>query len=223
MPYDFGRVPLAFAAGAAVGGWLVGLVSAWLTELLQRQDGLPAAGHGPLVRDALVQGSLAVVWAVLAFRGTSDGPEWRWLVSAAVAVPIVQVAITDLRHRYVYTAVAVIGLVLGLAAGWLLHGNVWWQWPAGAIGGLVFFLVLYVVGRLAYRGQEPLARGDITIATMIGGIAGPQTATALVLGILFSGLFAVGVLIARRSRHVFLPYGPGLCLGGLVTLLMSAS
>jgi prepilin signal peptidase PulO-like enzyme (type II secretory pathway) len=89
------------------------------------------------------------------------------------------------------------------------------------VGGLVLFVILYVAGRLAYKGQEPLARGDITIAAMIGAVAGPQTATALVLGIIFSGLFAVAVLIAQRSRHVFLPYGPGLCLGGLVALFMS--
>src|SRR6266540_158096 len=63
-----------------------------------------------------------------------------------------------------------------------------------------------------------LARGDITIAMMVGAGAGACTLSALVYGVLASGLFAVGVLVARRSRHSFLPYGPGLCLGGLITL-----
>ncbi len=53
---------------------------------------------------------------------------------------------------------------------------------------------------------------------MVGAGAGACTLSALVYGVLASGLFAVGVLVARRSRHSFLPYGPGLCLGGLITL-----
>jgi prepilin signal peptidase PulO-like enzyme (type II secretory pathway) len=213
-----GAVPLALAAAAAVGGWLAGLLSAWLTDLLQVQDGLPSASRGPLVRDPLVQAGLAVVWAVFALRAIEQ--DWRGPAAAAVlAVPIVQVAVTDLRHRYVYTVVALVGLVLGLLLGGVLHADAWWNWPLGALGGLLLFLALYWVGRVAYRGQEPLARGDITIAAMVGAMAGPQTPMALVLGILFSGVFAVAVLIARRSRHVYLPYGPGLCLGALVTLL----
>jgi prepilin signal peptidase PulO-like enzyme (type II secretory pathway) len=213
-------VPLAVAAAAAVGGWLVGLLSAWLTDLLQVQDGLPSARRGPLVVDPLVQVCLAVVWAVFAVRAIEQ--DWRGPAAAAVlAVPIVQVAVTDLRHRYVYTLVALVGLLLGLVLGGVLHPEAWWLWPLGAVGGFLLFLVLYWAGRLAYRGQEPLARGDITIAAMVGAMAGPQTPMALVLGILFSGLFAAGVLVARRSRHVYLPYGPGLCLGALVTLLVS--
>ena len=210
-----------FALGAAIAGWLAGLVSAWLTDLLQMQDGLPSVARGPLVRDLLVQAGLAAVWAILAVRAADQ--DWRWLAAAVLAVPIVQVAVTDLRHRYVYTVVAAVGLVLGLALGAVLHPDAWWLWPAGALGGSALFALLYVAGRLVYRGEEPLARGDITIAAMVGAIAGPQTPAALVLGIIFSGLFALAVLVVQRSRHVFLPYGPGLCLGGLVTLFLAPS
>ena len=72
--------------------------------------------------------------------------------------------------------------------------------------------------KLLYRGREPLARGDITIAAMVGAGAGACTVNALVIGVLCSGIFAVGVLIAKRKSNVFMPYGPGLCLGGLITL-----
>ena len=77
------------------------------------------------------------------------------------------------------TVVALLGLELGLLLGGVLHPEAWWLWPLGAVGGFVLFLALYWVGRLAYRGQEPLARGDITIAAMVGGMSGPQTPMAL--------------------------------------------
>ena len=48
-----------------------------------------------------------------------------------IAVPLVQVAVTDLRTRYVYTVVAVIGAVIGLAFGWQVHSAPWWAGLAG--------------------------------------------------------------------------------------------
>jgi prepilin signal peptidase PulO-like enzyme (type II secretory pathway) len=201
---------------AALVGWCLGFLSAFLTDWLQAQDELPSAAHGRLVRDVAVQVGSALVWAAAPLL--IDGVWWRWVAAAVIAVPLVQVAVTDFRHRYVYTIVAAIGAALGLGLGWLVHGYDWWWGAIGAAGGLLSFLVVYGIGRLMYRGEEPLARGDVTIAAMVGAGAGTCTLNALVLGILFSGLFAIGVLVLRRSRHAMLPYGPGLCLGALVTL-----
>jgi prepilin signal peptidase PulO-like enzyme (type II secretory pathway) len=209
---------------AAAGGWLAGLISAWLSDLLQVQDGLPSAARGPLVRDLLVQLPLAGIWAALAVRGLDQ--DWRWLAAAVLTVPIVQVAVTDLRHRYVYTVVAGVGLVLGLGLGWLVNQAAWWWGPLGALIGFAMFGLFFLLGRFLYRGrldEEPLASGDITIATMVGAIAGPQALTALIIGIFASALFSLAVAVAKRSLRVYLPYGPGLCVGGLITLLFASS
>jgi prepilin signal peptidase PulO-like enzyme (type II secretory pathway) len=138
-----------------------------------------------------------------------------------VAVPLIQVAVTDFRTRYVYTIMAGIGAVLGLAFGWQVHSveMPWWASPAGAVGGFIAFGFLWLLGRLIYRGRvEAMARGDITIAAMVGAGAAGCTPQALFLGVLLGGLIAVGLLLGRRSRHATMPYGPGLCLGGLVVL-----
>jgi prepilin signal peptidase PulO-like enzyme (type II secretory pathway) len=96
-----------------------------------------------------------------------------------------------------------------------------WYWSlAGALVGAVGFGALYGLGRLVYRGGEPMARGDVTIAAMVGAGAASCVLNALVWGILASGLIALGVWAATRNRHVFMPYGPGLCLGGLATLFL---
>ena len=117
-----------------------------------------------------------------------------------------------------YDTVAVAGAVLGVALGWLVHNYDWWYGLIGAAGGAASFAALYWIGKLLYRGREPLATGDITIAAMVGAGAGACTLSALVIGVLCSGLFALGILIARRRSNIFMPYGPGLCLGGLITL-----
>jgi hypothetical protein len=207
------RIPIALAG--AILGWFLGWLSAWGTEWLDVSEGAAPPDWRKLVRDPLAQGGSALAFVVAALM-LSD---WiRAAEAGLISVPLVQVAVTDLRTRYVYTYVAVIGLLIGLAFGWQVHGVEWWTSVAGALGGFIVFGALWGFGRLIYRGTEPLARGDITIAAMVGAGAAACAGQALVLGVIVSGLFAVGVWIARRSRNVFLPYGPGLCLGGLATL-----
>ncbi len=210
------RLPIAIAA--AVVGWCLGWVSAWLSDWLMVKDDLPRAWRGMLVRDPLVQGGSALVWAATPFLVQGD---WvRWAETGLVAVPLVQVAVTDIRTRYVYSIVAGIGAALGLAFGWQIHSAEmpWWTSLAGAAGGFVAFGLLWLLGRLIYRGREAMARGDITIAAMVGAGAAGCTPQALFLGVLFGALIAVGLLLTGRSRHATMPYGPGLCLGGLAAL-----
>src|SRR5207248_10438200 len=92
----------------------------------------------------------------------------RWAEGAILSVPLVQVAVTDLRTRYVYSVVAGLGLMIGLALGWHFHATDWYWSPIGAVGGGLAFALLYWLGRLMYRGGEPMARGDVTIAAMVG-------------------------------------------------------
>ena len=207
---------IALSALFACGGFLAGLGSARLAEWLHADEERRSAKVG-IVQDPIVQLGLVIVWGLA--PALLAGPWWRVLAGAVLAVPLVQVAVTDLRYRYVYTVVAVGGLALGLALGWLVHGAEPSTGLLGAAGGFVGFGALYAIGRLVYGGQtEPLARGDVTIAAMVGAIACGCTPQALILGVLASGVAALGVLVLRRSRHAFLPYGPGLCLGGLLIL-----
>jgi prepilin signal peptidase PulO-like enzyme (type II secretory pathway) len=196
-------------------GWLSARLTEWLTPA---QDAPKIRWRSWLVRDPLVQAGLAVVWAAIPLLVPGDVV--RWLEGGLLAVPLVQVAVTDLRTRYVYTVVAAIGLGIGLALGWQYHGGPWWSGIAGAVGCGLVFGVLYLLGRLVYRGGEPMARGDITIAAMVGAGAASLALNALVYGVLAGGVLAACVWAVTRSRHSVMPYGPGLCLGGLITLLL---
>ncbi len=200
-------------------GWASAGLTAWLQSV---EDDAGKRSAAPLLRrrllpDPIVQAISALVWAALAVCLT--GGWLRWTEAGLVAVPLIQVAVTDFRTRYVYTVIAWLGTALGLALGWQVHGEQWWTSLAGAAGGFVAFGALYLLGRLIYRGRvEAMARGDITIAAMVGAGSAACTPQALFLGVLTGGVLATGVLIARRSRQGFMPYGPGLCLGGLATL-----
>jgi hypothetical protein len=209
-----------------------------------------------LVRDPIAQGALALIWAVIPL--TISGDLVRWLEAGLLSVPLVQVAVTDLRTRYVYTVIAAGGLVIGLVLGWHFHQDAWWLGVFGALAGALVFLGLYFIGRLIYRGRgvEPMARGDITIAAMVGAGAAACAVQALLYGIFATGALAAALVISvpfraawavlarrrrpvrsgrhlgfrrrlkltwrltSRSMHVYMPYGPGLCVGGLLTLFV---
>jgi prepilin signal peptidase PulO-like enzyme (type II secretory pathway) len=208
------RLPSAIVA--AIVGWCLGWASAWLSAWLHPPEHAPGWPPRWLAPDPLVQVSSALVWAAIPWLVAGD---WlRWAEAGLLSLPLIQVAVTDLRTRYVYTLVAAAGLGLGLAFGWQVHRVDWWWSPAGAVGGGLAFGGLYLLGRLLYRGREAMARGDIGIAAMVGAGAAACTLQALFLGVLISGILAVGVLLVTRSREGSMPYGPGLCLGGLITL-----
>jgi hypothetical protein len=210
------RAAIGIVAGLL--GWCVGWASAWFSAWLHPPDERPARSlRGRLVPDPIVQVVSAAVGAAIPFFVVGD---WlRWAEAGLLAMPLIQVAVTDLRTRYVYTVVAGVGLLLGLAFGWQVHRVDWWTSLAGAAGGFAAFGGLYLLGRLIYRGRvEAMARGDIGIAAMVGAGAAACTVQALFLGVVIGGVLAAGIWAVTRSREGFMPYGPGLCLGGLATL-----
>jgi prepilin signal peptidase PulO-like enzyme (type II secretory pathway) len=206
-----------FALGAALAGWLCGGLSAYAAAWLLFRDGEGRRPRPHLLQDPLVQGVLAVIWLALVL---ARGPTMPSLLCALAAIPLVQVAVTDIRTRYVYTLVAAPGIALGVVASPFMHGSGMLSGVVGAVVGGLVLALMYGLGRLLYRGQEPMARGDVIIGAMVGAIAGPCVAYGLVYGVLAGGLLAAGLWIVHRSGKVVMPYGPGLCLGGLVTLFM---
>lgn len=208
--------------GAAIVGWLLGGASAWLARSLLAADDEPLPPTaGPLAPDPVLQGMTALAFVVVAWV---LGASVRSAAVALAALPLVHVSMVDLRYRVVYALPAVVASVVGMLLIGPLAVRGTWDGPGllaaslGAIGGFLVFLLIWWAGRLLY-GMEALARGDVYIAALVGAFAGAQTPRALVTGIVLSGLYALGTLVVRRSRAAFIPYGPGLCLGGFIALL----
>jgi leader peptidase (prepilin peptidase)/N-methyltransferase len=92
----------------------------------------------------------------------------------------------------------------------------------GVVVGFAIFLAFYLLGRVFYRGGDPMGRGDIEIAALIGAMVGfPRVFSAILLGAVASAVVAAVVLMMRRrGRYDYVPYGPGLCFGALCAFFM---
>ena len=86
---------------------------------------------------------------------------------------------------------------------------------AGGICGALLLLLVVVLSR------GGMGLGDVVLAGLLGFMVGfPMVFIALFLGILAGGIIAAALLISRRKkRKEMIPFGPFLCLGGMLTLL----
>jgi prepilin signal peptidase PulO-like enzyme (type II secretory pathway) len=168
-----------------------------------------------LVPDPLTQGLLGVAWAMIVWIA---GVNWPAAAAALLAIPLVQVGVTDLRWRTVYTTVGVLGLVAAVVLSPTVHDANAWAGALGAVAAFGTVALVAVAGRVAYRGQ-PMGRGDLMIGTIVGAAAGPHAIGVLAAGLVLSGVHAAFLIVAGRSRTAAVPCGPGLCLAGLAVLV----
>lgn len=202
-------------AGGCGLGWLA---SSQALRALGLRRACPTCGAGPARSDVLLELATAGIFGALAFVWPLGS---TLAVQAAFATLLMVILAIDLRHREVYLVLGYGGVALALLVAPLsMSGGLYSAAIGGAVGGLAFG-GLYILGRILYRGGEPLGTGDITIAVLLGAMAGfPGIFTALLVGIFAGGIGAVALLAVGGSRKVFMPYGPALCLGGLWAMLV---
>jgi len=227
-------------------GWIVGTALNAVTHELPRSDRLFARPRCPHCQGVLGLASLTLLPGGRKGRCAGCGAVviaasrslelatavmfgllyWRFdlspalLVYSVYAVVLLVVLAIDLQHRWVYSVICYPAILAGLVLTPVVTDNLL-DGVLGALLGAGIFLGLYWLGRLVYRGREPMGSGDITIAAMIGAMVGPQQVlVALFLGALVVAAVSAVLLATRRARGGdFIPYGAGLCIGALLVLL----
>lgn len=86
------------------------------------------------------------------------------------------------------------------------------------VGGLSLGLFLLIVSLLS----KQMGMGDVKLAFLIGLMTGiPEGVIALFSGIFIGGLAAIFLVLSRlKSRKDYIPYGPYLAAGAILTLVL---
>ena len=196
-------------------------------------DWLPFAGFGTHPLDA-VTGERRTIWqtvfevAVGAYFGAIG---WKFGFSADLfmiilfSLPLLLIGLVDFWTRLIHTKVIYVGIALGIAfAAADGLGSVFDSLLGMALATGVF-IFLFALAILIYRNINvvPFGLGDVYLAAMIGAMVGIDLVLqALVLGIFLAGVILGALLVARTlSRKQAVAYGPYLCLGALLTMLIS--
>lgn len=85
---------------------------------------------------------------------------------------------------------------------------------------MAFFFLAAVLGNALF-GAGAMGGGDVKLAAFVGLVTGyPLVIEAIVLTILIGAAVSLALLIVRaRSLDDYVPYGPFLVAGGIITLL----
>jgi len=181
-----------------------------------------------------------------------------WLVpSKALGIPLGMIVliyfgiiiVIDLEHRLILHPTSLVGAVLGLLVGTLIHSRadgllvgIGKSLLGGLFGSGVMFL-LYQFGTLVARlrarkmqaaGQaedeeEALGGGDVYLAGVLGLMLGwPFIWDALIIGVLLGGavsfLFLLALVVRRRytvdALMTFIPYGPYFIISAFYKLFL---
>ena len=171
-------------------------------------------------------------------------------VSNSLRIYFGVITVIDLEHRLILHPTSMVGAVLGLIVGTVIHSRadgLLLGVGKSLLGGLFGFGVmylLYMLGTLVARyrarrmqasgqaldDEEALGGGDVYLAGVLGLMLGwPFILNALVLGVLLGGLISflfIALLLVRRrysgdALMTFIPYGP-VCSSNATFVLQGA-
>jgi leader peptidase (prepilin peptidase)/N-methyltransferase len=172
------------------------------------------------VRYPLVELASGALWAAMALR---FGPNWALpaylvLVSALLALSLIDLDTFLLPNRIVYPLAVALVALFGLAAVLEDAGDAYVRALLGGLAAFAFFLTVHLV---APRG---MGFGDVKLSFCLGIALGWLSWGSVFLGLFLGFLLGavVGVtLIATgtRTRKDHVPFGPFLAAGTVLAIL----
>ena len=195
-------------------------------------DWLPLSGFGARPLDP-VTGERRSVWqhvfevAVAIYFGAIGwkfGFSFDLVMVVAFSLPLLLIGLVDSWTRLIHTTVIYVGIALGLVFAATDGVSSIVDSILGMLVATGIFIAFFALAILIYRNINvvPFGIGDVYLAAMIGAMVGiDHVLRALVYGIFLAGIILGALLVARvLSRKQAVPYGPYLCLGALLTLLI---
>jgi leader peptidase (prepilin peptidase)/N-methyltransferase len=171
-------------------------------------------------RYPLVELANGVLWAAMALRfGTSWAlPAYLVLVSALLALSLIDLDTFLLPNRIVYPLALALVVLFGLAALLEDAGSDYLRALLGGLAAYAFFLTVHLI---APRG---MGFGDVKLSFALGVALGwlswGTVFLGLFLGFLLGAVVGVALIATKvRSRRDHVPFGPFLAAGTVLAIL----
>jgi leader peptidase (prepilin peptidase)/N-methyltransferase len=193
----------------------------------------PISSRYPLVELAtgLAFAAVAVWFALTRWQATDAASlttsilelvAFLYLAAITIALTLIDLDTHTLPNRIVLPSYLVGGVLLG-AASVITHD--WAQLVTMLAGGAALFALYFVIAIAAPRGG--MGFGDVKLAGVLGLFLGHLGLAQLIVGafaaFLLGGLYAIGLLIARRAgRKSGIPFGPWMLAGAWLGAIIGA-
>jgi leader peptidase (prepilin peptidase)/N-methyltransferase len=199
-------IPVGFAAG-----WFLSVLSA------------SYCGPPSRARRLAIAAVTAVVCAAFGWRFGFDAalPAYLYLAVVGTLLAFIDVAVKRLPDRLTLPSYLVGAALLGVAVPVTGGGGARFGY---ALIGMAVLWLLY--GVQYFFAPSQIGRGDVKLAGVLGlylGWLGQAIwMIGVVLGFMFGGLVAIGLLVSRKaSRKSEMPFGPYMIAGAITAMLIS--
>ena len=151
-------------------------------------------------------------------------------VSLPLLAFLALVTIIDIEHRAVLIETDIIGFVLGIVYGLIIHSPV--EMILGGVAGAGTMTVIYfggilfnrILGRIRHQemNEVALGLGDVFVCGYLGLIMGwPHIVGMIVIAIILGGIFSLGYILVKlitKKYEAFsaIPYVPFLILAAVI-------
>ncbi len=167
--------------------------------------------------------AVELMMALLSFAlYRSFGLSPAFLVYFIFCAALLAIIFIDLRHQIIPDVISLPGIVLGLAASFLVPGLSWQDSLLGLLlGGGIFYAIAagyYLLARRAGMGG-----GDIKLLAMIGAFLGWRALPFVIFAsALMGSVIGIGAMIKqKKGGKTVIPYGPFLAVASYLYLFFS--
>lgn len=141
------------------------------------------------------------------------------------SLPLLVIGLVDYWTRLIHSVVILAGIGVGLLFALQDGPRGLAESALAMVLAALAFGLFFVAAIVIYKNPKasPFGLGDVYLAAMIGAMVGlDDVVRALFLGMLIAGVVLGGLLVAKvLDRKQTVAYGPYLCLGALLTLVLS--
>ena len=157
---------------------------------------------------------------------------WKWddsrqlLFAVLSAIPLLLILIIDLRGNVLYLNSIVLAFVVAAILGFIDGPRATGSAMVGLIGSVGIAVAFFALSRWVFGSMKfkvtAVGLGDVYIAAAVGAIVrGDGIVPAFVIAVILAVIASIILpIVSKSARHRATAYGPYLCLGGLITLLL---
>ena len=187
-----------------------------MADQLVEQKGSGGLGRNEPLR-IIAAVLLVALWAA---NLAVDHTKVQTVLGFVLLAVLVRVTISDLEERRIKNVVTIPAAIAAFVIGLVLNPS---GLPGQVVAGVATgaFLTLFAV-----LSRGGLGMGDAKLGVVLGLYLSRYVVVAMVVGLVTSAIFSLGVLAVRGirvGRKTSIPLGPFLALGGVVAVLAGPS
>lgn len=188
-----------------------------LRARVDRSTGLPQSRWRPVFEVAVA--------AYFGVAAAQLGESHELKAVLVFSLPLLVIGLVDYWTRLIHSVVILAGVGVGLLFALRDGPRGLAESALAMVLAALAFGLFFVAAIVIYKNPKasPFGLGDVYLAGMIGAMVGlDDVVRALFLGMLIAGVVLGALLLAKvLDRKQTVAYGPYLCLGALLTLVLS--